>query len=340
MKRIFLGFVILIIVIGAFIGRRYYRWIYHSNTRETTTNLILLREGSTYADVFDALNEQGILVNPKSFQWVAHRMEFGDQSIKSGRYLIPARMSNYALIQKLRLGDQDPVNLVINSAHTLEDLAGEIGKQLEADSLTFLQYMRNTYLPHSQYKSETILSLFIPNTYEVWWNVSVEKLLERMQSEHEKFWNADRTAAAQQLNMTPVEVYTLASIVESETQAQEERKTIAGVYLNRLRLRMPLQADPTIRFALKDPTIHRILHKHLEIESPYNTYKYIGLPPGPIAMPTIHSIDAVLYPEEHDYVFFCAKPGNEGKHAFAKTFSAHMVNARNYQAWLDQNGIY
>jgi len=182
--------------------------------------------------------------------------------------------------------------------------------------------------------------MFIPNTYEVWWNVSPEKLVERMENEYTRFWNADRLAAAKNLSMTPVEVYTLASIVESETQAGDERPTIAGVYFNRLRLNMPLHADPPIRFEMNDPGIRRILHKHLEIDSPYNTYIHTGLPPGPIAMPTIHSIDAVLNPEQHDYIFFCAKPGYEGRHLFAKTHDAHLTNARQYQSWLNAQGIH
>jgi UPF0755 protein len=222
----------------------------------------------------------------------------------------------------------------------LEDLAGIIGNQLEVDSFVFLQYMRGEYLPKSAYTVETILCLFIPNTYEVWWNVSPEKLVARMESEHKKFWNEERLAAARNLAMTPNEVYTLASIVESETQAQDERPAIAGVYHNRLALNMPLQADPTVRFALNDPGIRRIMHKHLEIESPYNTYLHTGLPPGPIAMPTIHSIDAVLKPAQHDYIFFCAKPGFEGRHLFATTLSAHLENARIYQSWLNEQGIH
>lgn len=330
----------LLLIAGAALGWKYYKWIYHPNTQEGMTNLILLHDEAVYNDVLQALTDQGILINPKSFSWVAKQMKFGDANIKPGRYYIQPGINNYALIQKLRLGEQDAIDLIVNSAHTLEDLAGVIGKQLEVDSFTFLQYMRSEYLPQSDYTQQTILSMFIPNTYEVWWNVSPEKLVERMESEYARFWNDERLAAAKKLSMTPVEIYTLASIVESETQAGDERPTIAGVYLNRLKMNMPLQADPTIRFAINDPGIRRVLHKHLEIDSPYNTYIHTGLPPGPIAMPTIHSIDAVLNPEQHDYIFFCAKPGYEGRHLFAKTHSAHLVNAREYQSWLNAQGIY
>lgn len=339
MKRLLIAAACVVLIVGLLLGWKFYKWIYHPNTQEGITNFVLLHEGSRYSDVLQALTEQGILINTKSFEWVAKRMQFGDKSVKPGRYFIQPGSNNYVVIQKLRLGEQDACDLVINSAHTLEDLAGVIGRQIEVDSFTFLQYMRDTYLPKSDYTEETILTLFIPNTYEVWWNVSVENLLLRMESEHTRFWNAARRAAADRLSMTPVQVYTLASIVESETQAQEERGMIAGVYHNRLQQGMPLQADPTIRFALKDMTIRRVLHKHLEIDSPYNTYRNPGLPPGPIAMPTIHSIDAVLNPESHDYLFFCAKPGYDGRHLFAKTLSGHLENARQYQAWLNSEGI-
>jgi UPF0755 protein len=199
--------------------------------------------------------------------------------------------------------------------------------------------MLDEYLPDSDFREETLLSLFIPNTYETWWNLSARKLMERMEHEHDRFGNEKRRAAAEALSMTPVEVYTLASIVESETQAQDERATIAGVYHNRLRQGIPLQADPTIRFAVGDMSIRRVLFRHLEIDSPYNTYRNAGLPPGPIAMPTIQSIDAVLFPEKHEYIFFCAKPGYDGRHLFARTHAAHAENARVYQAWLDEQGI-
>lgn len=330
---------IVIIAAAAVMAWRYYGWIYDGNTRQAKSNILLIHEGASYQDVVDSLIALDVLINVTSFERVARLMKFGDRSIKEGRYYLPAHMSNRALIQKLRLGQQDAIDLVIHSAHTLAELAGKIAAQIEMDSLTFLSYMRDVYLPASTYTEENILTLFIPNTYEVWWNVSSENLLERMETEHARFWNETRLAAAQELSLKPTEVYTLASIVEAETQAKEERKTIAGVYLNRLRRDIPLQADPTIRFALRDDSVRRILHKHLTIDSPYNTYQNTGLPPGPIAMPTIHSIDAVLYPEDHDYIFFCAKPGYDGRHLFAKTLSAHLENARIYQSWLNEQGI-
>lgn len=339
MKRVLFAGIVVLLGVAAVFGWRFYGWIYNPNTQLATSNLIYIEEGACFDDVVDSLTVKEILIHPQSFKWVARRMQYGDHNIKAGRYYIPTQISNYRLIQKLRLGQQDAVDLVINMSHTIEELAGEVSGQLAMDSVEFLNFLYRDYLPESQYTPEDLLTLFIPNTYEVWWNVSPERLVRRMETEHGRFWNADRIAAAEALNMTPADVYTLASIVEAETQAKDERKTIAGVYLNRLREGIPLQADPTVRFALQDQSIRRILHRHLQIESPYNTYLNLGLPPGPIGMPTIHSIDAVLYPENHDYIFFCARPGYDGRHLFARTLSGHMANARQYQAWLDTMGI-
>jgi len=339
MKRILIVTACIVVTVGIILGLRYYRWIKNPNTQQADNNTILILPGSSYEDLFQMLTVQGILIHPNSFSWVAKRMRFGDAGIKPGRYIITPGISNYALIQKLRLGQQDAVSLIINSASSIESLAGSIGRQLQIDSFDFQQYLINSYIPETMYTNETILCAFIPNTYEVWWNITPAKLMERMELEHSRFWNSDRRALAAKLSMTTEEVYTLASIVEGETQAQDEKATIAGVYLNRLRKNIPLQADPTIRFALHDPGVRRILFKHLEIDSPYNTYRYTGLPPGPITMPSIRSIDAVLRAEDHDYIFFCAKPGYEGRHVFSRTLSAHMQNARAYQTWLDKEGI-
>lgn len=340
MKRfVIAGVLLALIACGALIAWKYYRWIYAPNTQTGTTSVLLIHEGTSASGVLEALSEGDMVVNARSLRWVATRMKYGDQSVKSGRYVISAELSNYDLLHKLRLGAQDPVALTIHAAHSAEEVAGTIGRQLQTDSLSFLRYLRDTFLPQSEYNEATLLCMFIPNTYEVWWNVSPARLVERLQTEHKRFWDESRRAKAAAISMTPTEVYTLASIVERETQVADERRTIAGVYLNRLRRGIPLQADPTVVFALGDPTIRRVLHRHLELDSPYNTYRYAGLPPGPIAMPAVQCIDAVLDAEQHDYLYFCAYPGYEGRHAFATTLNAHMVNARRYQAWLDAEGI-
>jgi UPF0755 protein len=339
MKRILIFGALLVIVAGGLLAWKFYGWINHPNTQRGNSNVIFIHDTTNFVLLREDLISQKILISPKSFDWVARRMDFDDTRIKKGRYYLQAGLSNYQLIQKLRLGQQDAIDLIINSSHTLEELAGSLSRQLASDSLAYLAYIRDTFIPQNAYQEETILSLFIPNTYQVWWSVTPRKLIDRMTLEHERFWNAERLAKAEHLTLTPTEVYTLASIVESETQVHEERRTIAGVYLNRIRQHIPLQADPTIRFALQDPTIRRILYRHLELDSPYNTYLYPGLPPGPISMPSIQSIDAVLDAEEHEYLFFCARPGYDGRHLFAKNLRAHMANARVYQTWLNEQGI-
>jgi len=335
MKRFFVIFALISIVVGGLFAWRYYRWIYNGNTSPALENAILLiPDGSTFESLIDSLNSKNYLINEKSFRWVADRMQFRDINVKPGRYLIPPEVNNRSLINMLRLAEQTPVALIVRPSTTLELLAKRVSLQLMMDSSELIQYIQNTYLNTSDYTPESLLSLFIPNTYEVYWDISPEKLINRFEREQSNFWNAERKDAAEKNGLTPYEIYTLASIVERETQSAEERPIIAGVYLNRLKRNMLLQADPTVLFALGDFTIQRVLYVHLEVDSPYNTYKYAGLPPGPIAMPSMSSLIAVLNPAKHNYIFFCVKPGGGG-HAFAGTLSEHNRNARAYQSWLN-----
>ncbi|MCB0689193.1 MAG: endolytic transglycosylase MltG, partial [Saprospiraceae bacterium] len=238
-------------------------------------------------------------------------------------------------------GNQTPVNLVINNVRTINDLAGKIASQVEVDSSTLANYLKDpSFLNKFDLDAEDAMTLFIPNTYQVYWTVSPDALSERLSQEKIKFWESnDRVRKATDLNLTPAQVYTLASIVERETQAGKERPTVAGLYLNRLKQGIPLQADPTVVFATGIYDLRRVLNVHLEIDSPYNTYKYAGLPPGPIFMPSIQSIDAVLDAEKHDYLYMCARPDNSGLHAFAASLSAHNQNANRYRQWLNDRGI-
>lgn len=341
-KLIFrLSFLVVIagLVIAIFYGLRYFRWIYSTNTTGTLQPVIIdIPTGSSFDALKDSLVRNRAILHQRSFTWVAGRMNFTSGSVKGGRYLIEPGMNNRDLVHKLRLGDQYPVQLVINTAHTVPAVSGKIASQLEMDSISLLAYLQMEYLPESSYNQNTLLSLFIPNTYEVYWNISPAAITSRMEVEHENFWNGDRLQLATALNMTPVEIYILASIIERETHIDSERRTISAVYHNRLQKGIPLQADPTVLFAIGDPTITRVLHKHLEVESPYNTYRHSGLPPGPIAMPSMASLMAALNPSEEDYLYFCARPGGSG-HAFAKTLTEHNRNARAYQQWLNSNGI-
>ena len=267
-------------------------------------------------------------------------MNYGDRTIKPGKYSLNEGNNNLDLIRQLRSGNQVPVKVVFNNIRTLDRLAGKVSEYIETDSFALLDAFMDPNVQSSyELNEETMMTLFIPNTYEFFWNTSEKGFLDRMKKERDAFWNQERLQKAQDRQMTPEEVYTLASIVEKETNVKSERPTMAGVYLNRLEQGIPLQADPTVVFAVGDFTIKRVLNRHLEIDSPYNTYKNTGLPPGPISMASISSIDAVLNAESHDYIFFCAKPGNSGQHAFAKTLAQHNRNARKYQRWLNSQGI-
>ena len=249
-------------------------------------------------------------------------------------------MSNIQLVRLLRSGNQVPVKVTFNNVRTKEDLAEKITANLEVSKEQFLDLLQDSvYIRKFDFDEETIMSMFIPNTYELWWNTSAEGLFDRMYREYQSFWTEDRKQKAKSLGLSQKEVSTLASIVQAESQKADERPKIAGVYLNRMKIGMPLQADPTLVFATGDFTLKRILNVHKEIESPYNTYKYTGLPPGPINLPDINSLNAVLNAEQHKYMYFCAKEDFSGYHNFTTSYSEHLANAARYQAELNKRGI-
>ncbi|MBK9108013.1 MAG: endolytic transglycosylase MltG [Saprospiraceae bacterium] len=260
---------------------------------------------------------------------------------KSGKYQLTRGMDNFAILKKLRNGNQTPINLTFNNAKDINELCGILGKQLMHDSTVLVEKWTNDkFLKDQQLRTENILCRFIPNTYQVYWNISPEKLYRKLSDEHEAFWlKNDRKAKAAQKNLSIDDVYILASIVEKETNVEDEKALIAGVYLNRLRSGMKLQADPTVVFSLRRDNVYRVLLEHLKIDSPFNTYLYEGLPPGPIYMPSISTIDSVLESPTNGYLFFCAKPGYEGRHVFAETLRAHSINATAYRRWLDKEKI-
>jgi UPF0755 protein len=250
-------------------------------------------------------------------------------------------MSNLQLVRKLRSGQQTPVRVTFNTIRTQEDLAEKISANLEVSKEQFLELLQDSvYIRKFGFEEETIMSVFIPNTYEFWWDTSAEELFERMHKEYQIFWTDARKQKAQDLGLSQQEVSTLASIVQAESQKSDERPKIAGVYLNRLRIGMPLQADPTLVFAAGDFSIKRLTAKQMAIDSPYNTYKYAGLPPGPINLPDINSLDAVLNYEKHSYLYFCAKEDFSGYHSFAVGYDEHLSNARRYQRALNAANIY
>ena len=333
-----LSFLFLIIVLLALAAFFVYQKIFHNNV--TKNAIVYIKTGSDFDDVLHVL--EPYLKNKDSFLLLSKKMKYSH--IKPGRYEIKSGMNNVELIRMLRAGLQKPIKISFNNQETLEKLAGRLSQQLEPDSLQFLEIFKDEkFLSENGFDRANAISLFIPNSYEFYWNTSAEKFRDKMLKEYQKFWNDERKAKAQKQNLTPLQVSTLASIVQKETATVSERKTVAGLYLNRLRDKILLQADPTVIFAHRqikgqDYEMKRVLLKDLEIDSRYNTYKYEGLPPGPISMPDISSIEAVLNPEKHDYYYMCASVTDFGKHAFAKTLAQHNVNAAKYQKWVAEQG--
>jgi UPF0755 protein len=297
---------------------------------------VFIPTGASYSDVMDILADRSLLIQEASFHWMAQRKKYPDH-VKPGHYVIMSGMNNNALVNLLRSGAQTPVKVVFNNIRIPEELAGRISRQIEADSLSLLQCWKDAdFLKSFGATPQLVFSLFIPNTYELWWNTDARDFTRRMARESGKFWEGERTEKAIKLGLGAAEVMILASIVEKETQLNAEKPDIAGVYLNRLRKSWPLQADPTLVFASGDFGLKRVLNIHKDIDSPYNTYKYTGLPPGPICLPSISSIDAVLNARKHEYMFFCARDDMSGSHVFARTLAEHNRNAARYQQALNR----
>ncbi len=330
-KKIIVAAIIIGIVIGSALAISYISTFNRANI--TTTKTVFISKDapleSLESEVLPLLKSQ------KSFNTVAEAENLAER-IKPGRYTIKEGTTNKALVRMLALGWETPMNLTLSgNIRSREKLASILGSKLAADSLEFITYL-NAPTTWERYNltEETFSSIFLPNTYEVFWSLSPEEFVERMYKEYDKFWSGERLAKAKELGLTPTEVSILAAIVCEESNYAPEMPTIAGVYLNRLKRGMKLDADPTVKFAVGDPTIRRILYKHLEVDSPYNTYKNKGLPPGLITIPSITGIDAVLNYEKHNYLYFCASAKFDGTHKFATTHAKHLVNARAYQAAL------
>ncbi len=339
--KVIISVLLIVIISGSIAAYRLYHAIYQPNVYlgERTTSHIHIPTGSNFNDVKTILYQSGLIINTNTFEWLAEKKNYRNH-IRPGRYLVREDMSNNELINMLRSGQQDPVRLTFNNIRLPEQLAGTIALQIEADSLDILNLLRDTeMLGKYDMTPETAKLLFIPNTYEIFWNTSASQLLERMYREYNIFWNEQRLEKARSINLTPQQVGTLASIVQAETSRPDEFGKVAGVYINRLKRNMPLQADPTVIYAVGDFSIRRVLNRHLAIDSPYNTYKYTGLPPGPITLPEVRVMDGVLNYENHDYLFFCARDDFSGYHAFARTYSQHLANARRYQNALNQRRI-
>jgi len=329
-------------VLGISLTFYFYQVFFSANTLIESDKAYLLEipSNSVYKNVVDKLYEERVINDALSFSFVAKILGY-QEAVKPGLYQIEPKMNNLQLVRMLRSGQQTPVRVTFNTVRTQEELAEKISVNLEVSKEQVLKLLQDSvYIRKFGFEEETVMSLFIPNTYEFWWNTSAEELFERMHKEYQSFWTEARSQKAQDLGLSKEEVSTLASIVQAESQKSDERPRIAGVYLNRLRIGMPLQADPTLVFAAGDFTIKRLTAKQMAIDSPYNTYKYAGLPPGPINLPDINSLDAVLNYEKHSYLYFCAKEDFSGYHSFAVGYDEHLSNARRYQRALNAANIY
>ena len=316
--------------------------IFSANTKFEEKELFVhVPSGADYGDVKNILKPY--IKNFDNFEMVASKRGYLN-NVKSGRFLLKKDMNNIDLVRAMRYNV--PVKLAFNNQERLENFAGRISSQIEADSLSLLKAIKDPdFMAANGFNEDNVFAMFIPNTYEVYWNTSAEKFRDKMIKEYHNFWTAERIEKAKKQGLTPVQATILASIVHKESVKKDERPRIAGVYLNRLRLEMPLQADPTVIYALKlkdndfDQVIKRVFYNDLLMKSPYNTYINTGLPPGPIAMPDITALEGVLNPEKHDYIYFCASTERFGYHEFAATYEQHTKNARRYSEWIASQGV-
>ena len=325
---LFIFVVIAILALGAF-------HIFGSNTDfSEQKKSFFIKTGSNFTEVMAALQQQKILKNPGTFSLIAQQLKY-DKNIKPGKYVIEKGSSIYDIAKILKSGRQNPVNLIIIKLRTKEDLAQKLANNFESDSSTFINLLNNNdSLKKLGLDTNTVMTAVIPNTYTILWNTSASKIFKKLYIEQEKFWSAERKNKAANLNLSPKEVYTLASIVEAESNMDEDKGKIASVYLNRMKTGMRLSADPTVIFALKDFSIRRVYKKYLQFQSPYNTYLNSGLPPGPICTPSIKTIDAVLNAPATNYLYFVAQPNLTGFSNFAATYQEHQTFAKLYQDWL------
>ena len=321
----------------------YYNKFYKPNTSfEDESIFLYVMEGDSLA-FRDSISKY--IKSEKTFYKAAEKLDYLEDQ-KTGRYKISKDLGNNDIVNSLKFNNT-PVNVIFNNQERIENLAGRVSKQIYEDSASLVRAFKDkNFLSLNSFNNDNVLSMFIPNSYEVYWNVKPEDFRDKMLTEYNKFWNQQRTEKAEQLGLSKLEVISLASIVQKESIKVDERPTIAGVYINRLKKRMRLQADPTVIYSIKDyyknfdTIIRRVLYRDLRLKSRYNTYRINGLPPGPIAMPDISAIDAVLDYEKHNYIFFVADPYNRGYHLFARNLSEHNRNKRVYTRWLNSRGIY
>jgi UPF0755 protein len=330
---------LVLILIGLVFAMRFYK-TYFSGNITAEQKYLYVKTGAKIDDVYQELQSKRIVEDFGSFQEAATKMDLSTR-IKPGRYKLNKGMNNRTLINKIKAGNQEPVNLKYQNLRRKEDFAGYLSKQLEPDSATFIKLLDSAELVQQYgFTKENIYTMFIPNTYQMYWNTPAMEFFKKMNSEYTKFWTAERKKKAEALNLTPIQVSVLASIVDGEAIYDKEMPIIAGLYLNRLSKGIRLQADPTVIFANNDFTVKRVTFALLHVDSKYNTYKYAGLPPGPVMMPSIKAIDAVLNKDNNNYLYMCAKEDFSGYHNFAETKAQHEINARKYRQALNDRKIF
>ena len=330
---------LVLLIIGLVFAFKFYKIYFAPNVTSSGTYLYV-KTGGNLDDLFQEIKSKDLLRDAESFSAAAEKMDLA-LSLKPGRYKLLTGMNNRSLVNKIKAGNQDPVNLKFQNIRRKEDFSGYLSKNLEPDSLTFAKLLDSaSFVEQNGFTTENIYTMFIPNTYEMYWNTSAIDFFNKMKKEYDKFWNPERKQKAEALKMTPIQVTILASIVDAEAIYNIEMPIIAGLYINRLKRGILLQADPTVIFANGDFTVKRVTYDLLKKDSKYNTYKYAGLPPGPIMMPSIKAIDAVLNKDNNNYLYMCAKEDFSGYHNFAETRQAHEINAKKYRDALNQRKIF
>ena len=337
-KKFIIALVVMIVIALAGTGIFYYLRYFGPNVT-AKEEYLFIHTGENYTQLYDTIRQKGIVSDTTTFNWAAHNMKYVNR-VKPGRYRLHEGMSNRKFIRMLELGEQDPVTIAFHNLRLKEQFAGFVGKKLEPDSAAFIHLLDSAdYVKQFGFTPENVYVAFIPNSYQIKWNTTPEKFFKRMYANYEQFWTPERKQKAKDINLSPIQVSILAAIVDAEALHDDEMPTIAGLYLNRLNKGMKLESDPTVIFAKHDFTIRRVLNRDLAFDSPYNTYLHTGLPPGPVMMPSINAINAVLDYKKTGYLYMCAKEDFSGYHNFATNVADHQANARKFREALDKRNI-
>ena len=337
-KKFIIALVVIVVIALAGTGIFYYLRLFGPNVSDKQ-EFLYIHTGADFDEVYKTIRDQGVVKDTTTFMWAAHNMKYINR-VKPGKYRLKPSMSNRNFINMLKAGNQEAVTLSFHNLRLKEQFAGFVSKKLEPDSISFLRLLDSAkFAEEHGFTTDNIYTVFIPNSYQFYWNTTPEKFFKRMYANYEKFWTPERKQKAAALNLSQVQVSVLASIVDAEALHDDEMPAIAGLYLNRLKKGMKLQADPTVIFAMNDFTIKRVLNRYLVKDSPYNTYLYTGLPPGPIMMPSVNAINSVLDYKKSDYIYMCAKEDFSGYHNFADNEAEHRVNAKKFQQALNERNI-